>query len=106
MRACSSEEPEEQFLGFLPWILVTSSAPPGLLPWKPNLPGDFDFAWEGWWCVRLLKREQGFLGAQCWKGGVLGAWVLLFLAKQQTAGQSTAVVDALTDVWAPKDGMK
>lgn len=58
-------------LGF--WL--PALPPPGRLPWKPNLPGDFDFAWEGWWCVRLL-REQGFLRAWCWGGrgaGCLGS---------------------------------
>lgn len=67
VRTCLSKSQKSIFwassLGF--WLPVLP--PPDLLPWKPNLPGDFDFAWEGWWCVRLL-REQGFLRAWCWRG--------------------------------------
>lgn len=85
-------------LGF--WL--PALPPPGLLPWKPNLPGNFDFAWEGWWCVRLLRGKKGFLRAWCWKGGVLSAPVL-FRARKQTVGQRAAAAGPLIGMWAPKD---
>lgn len=59
-RACLSKSQKSIFWASSLGCWLPVLPPPDLLLWKPNLPGDFDFAWEGWWCVRLL-REQGFL---------------------------------------------